>query len=116
MQQVIYDSVDPEANIIFGAMVDPAMMSEVSITVLATGFSLGIDLESKPKAATRQVRTDREAEGEADGEADGEAPARIEAPLRAPVSTVPSFRTPKKKKTGGIFGSVRRAIARLFGN
>jgi len=36
--KVIYDNVDPSANIIFGALVDPRMSGELSITVLATGF------------------------------------------------------------------------------
>jgi len=46
--EVIYDSVDPNANIIFGALVDDSIDDDsVSITVLATGFKLeevdGID-------------------------------------------------------------------------
>ena len=37
--QVIYENVDADANIIFGALVDNKITSgEVSITVLATGF------------------------------------------------------------------------------
>ena len=35
---VIYDSVDENANVIFGALVDDDIIDEVSITVLATGF------------------------------------------------------------------------------
>lgn len=38
--EVIYESVDADANIIFGALVDDKITSgEVSITVLATGFA-----------------------------------------------------------------------------
>eukprot|EP00591_Stephanopyxis_turris_P009956 CAMPEP_0195507436 /NCGR_PEP_ID=MMETSP0794_2-20130614/887_1 /TAXON_ID=515487 /ORGANISM="Stephanopyxis turris, Strain CCMP 815" /LENGTH=516 /DNA_ID=CAMNT_0040634117 /DNA_START=90 /DNA_END=1640 /DNA_ORIENTATION=+ len=37
--EVIYENADPDANIIFGALIDPKMGDEVSITVLATGFS-----------------------------------------------------------------------------
>lgn len=36
--EVIYENVDPSANIIFGALVDDRMQGELSITVLATGF------------------------------------------------------------------------------
>nr|BAA82871.1 plastid division protein FtsZ [Cyanidium caldarium] len=36
--EVIYEAVDPNANIIFGALVDQQMESEISITVVATGF------------------------------------------------------------------------------
>ena len=41
--QVIYENVDADAQIIFGALVDPEMEAgELSITVLATGFGLEI--------------------------------------------------------------------------
>lgn len=36
--EVIYENTSTEANIIFGALIDPAMEGECSITVLATGF------------------------------------------------------------------------------
>lgn len=36
---VIYENVDADANIIFGASVQPGMENEVSITVLATGLN-----------------------------------------------------------------------------
>jgi cell division protein FtsZ len=36
--EVIYDVVDPEANIIVGAVVDEALEGEIHVTVIATGF------------------------------------------------------------------------------
>ena len=36
--EVIYDVVDPEANIIVGAVIDEALEGEVQVTVIATGF------------------------------------------------------------------------------
>ena len=36
--EVIYENADDNANIIFGALVDPAMQEEISITVLACDF------------------------------------------------------------------------------
>lgn len=36
--EVIYQAVDPNANIIFGSLVDPSMNGEVAITVIATGM------------------------------------------------------------------------------
>ena len=36
--ELIQRSVDPEANIIFGTVVDPNMNDEIKITVIATGF------------------------------------------------------------------------------
>jgi cell division protein FtsZ len=37
--ETIYEIVDPNANIIFGAVIDEKMQGEVRITVIATGFS-----------------------------------------------------------------------------
>ncbi|PSR86488.1 Cell division protein FtsZ 2-1 like [Actinidia chinensis var. chinensis] len=36
--EVIYDLVDPNANLIFGAVIDPSLSGQVSITLIATGF------------------------------------------------------------------------------
>ena len=36
--ELIQRSVDPEANIIFGTVIDPEMNDEIKITVIATGF------------------------------------------------------------------------------
>jgi cell division protein FtsZ len=37
--EIIYEVVDPNANIIFGAVIDDKMEGEIRITVIATGFS-----------------------------------------------------------------------------
>ena len=37
--ETVYEVVDPNANIIFGAVIDDKMQGEVRITVIATGFS-----------------------------------------------------------------------------
>nr|GEX17350.1 cell division protein FtsZ homolog 2-2, chloroplastic-like [Tanacetum cinerariifolium] len=36
--EVIYDLVDPSANLIFGSVIDPSISGQVSITLIATGF------------------------------------------------------------------------------
>ena len=36
--EVIYNAVDPDANIIFGAVIDEKLQGDVMITVIATGF------------------------------------------------------------------------------
>ncbi|KAA8549866.1 hypothetical protein F0562_001550 [Nyssa sinensis] len=36
--EVIYDLVDPNANLIFGAVIDQSLSGQVSITLIATGF------------------------------------------------------------------------------
>lgn len=49
--ETVYEVVDPNANIIFGAVIDDKMQGEIRITVIATGFSG----EAKPAPATREV-------------------------------------------------------------
>ncbi len=56
--EIIAEAADPEANIIFGAVVDENLADEVRVTVIATGFDSrpprkeASDLEIKPFAAS----------------------------------------------------------------
>merc|ERR1711871_240602 len=56
--EVIYDNVDSDANIIFGALVDDSMPeAEVAITVLATGFSTDFfDQKIENERSLRQLQ------------------------------------------------------------
>ena len=55
--EVIKEAADPEANIIFGTVIDDRMRDEVKVTVIATGFD-----------ATKKAKPDRRAAAEvADG-------------------------------------------------
>jgi cell division protein FtsZ len=49
--EVIKEAADPEANIIFGTVIDDRMRDEVKVTVIATGF----DATRKPRPAARAV-------------------------------------------------------------
>ncbi|EOA23950.1 hypothetical protein CARUB_v10017167mg [Capsella rubella] len=51
--EVIYDLVDPTANLIFGAVVDPSYSGQISITLIATGFKRQEEGEGKPLQATQ---------------------------------------------------------------
>jgi cell division protein FtsZ len=52
---VIQQAADPEANIIFGAVIDPEMGSDVKITLIATGFdSLRRAVEMRPGYGARE--------------------------------------------------------------
>jgi cell division protein FtsZ len=48
--QVIQSAADPDANIIFGAVIDDRLQDEIQITVIATGF------EGRGQAASRGMR------------------------------------------------------------
>jgi cell division protein FtsZ len=47
--EIIYEGVDPNANIIFGAVIDDRLQGEVRITVIATGFTA----DSQPTTNSR---------------------------------------------------------------
>ncbi|CAH8375719.1 unnamed protein product [Eruca vesicaria subsp. sativa] len=55
--EVIYDLVDPTANLIFGAVVDPSFSGQVSITLIATGFKRQEEGEGRPLQATQADAT-----------------------------------------------------------
>jgi cell division protein FtsZ len=55
--ETIYEVVDPNANIIFGAVIDPQMQGEMRITVIATGFTGEISEPiNRPRAASNNPR------------------------------------------------------------
>ena len=49
--EIIAKAADADANIIFGAVIDPQMQGEIKITVIATGFDA-----HKPAAAAKSLR------------------------------------------------------------
>jgi len=60
--EIIAQAADPEANIIFGAVIDEAMNEEVRVTVIATGFDqrmvqneLKPDLDLKPFGSSNEI-------------------------------------------------------------
>jgi len=53
--EIIYEVVDPNANIIFGAVIDERLQGEIRITVIATGFT-GEAQPAPPPARTTQTR------------------------------------------------------------
>ncbi|MEU3855891.1 cell division protein FtsZ [Streptomyces sp. NPDC028722] len=83
--QLVSEAAHPEANIIFGAVIDDALGDEVRVTVIAAGFDGG-----QPPARRDNVL----------GSTSGSAPARREepAPVRSSEPSRPSF---------GSLGSVK---------
>lgn len=61
--QVIYNAIDPDANIIFGAVIDEKLQGDMMITVIATGFKpkeelkeLGIQSDGSRIFPSKQVQ------------------------------------------------------------
>ena len=55
---IIYSAAHEDANIIFGAVVDPKMEGQVKITVIATGFDLNRAVASPAAQATKVTPVD----------------------------------------------------------
>jgi cell division protein FtsZ len=53
---IVQEAADEEANIIFGAVIDPSLKGKVKITVIATGF--GAPAAARPAAAVAQTPVD----------------------------------------------------------
>ncbi|WP_053958560.1 cell division protein FtsZ [Sulfobacillus thermosulfidooxidans] len=51
--EIVIQAADPEANIIFGAVIDETLKDEVRVTVIATGFS-GDRILSRPEQEIRE--------------------------------------------------------------
>ena len=67
----ISDQVDPEANVIFGAALDPELDGKFRITVVATGIDAEADVQPNP----RQVEAQKDAADLASTVLEEEAPA-----------------------------------------
>jgi cell division protein FtsZ len=52
--EIIKNKAHPDANIIFGAVIDETLSDELRITLIATGFDLAAEQE-KPSSATKRV-------------------------------------------------------------
>lgn len=53
--KIITEAADPDANIIFGSIVDESMSGEVKITVIATGFDEELSIKKPSKPQTQQA-------------------------------------------------------------
>lgn len=51
---VISDMVDPQCNIIFGAVIDDAYEGDVHVTLIATGFEQAFENEIWPEGGAQQ--------------------------------------------------------------
>lgn len=54
--RVITEAADPDANIIWGAVIDEAMQGEIKITVVATGFDENYSAKRKSEARVTPVK------------------------------------------------------------
>jgi cell division protein FtsZ len=99
---IVQEAADEDANIIFGAVVDPALKGKVKITVIATGFGPAVAAHPAPSAA--QTPVDLSHYGDL-------ARARVEASVERPpaarlaIARRPLFDLPLAASAGAASGS-----------
>lgn len=57
---MVYDMVNPDANIILGSVIDKAMGNELCVTVIATGLEDGASMQAVQTASTTAMLTPQE--------------------------------------------------------
>lgn len=91
--EIIYEAVDPNANIIFGAVIDDRLQGEIRITVIATGFSGdNRSIPSMSSARTTPMTRSPDSEG-FDGPSDTPTSGEEQSgqPVIAPNLDIPEF-------------------------
>ncbi len=84
---IVQEAADEEANIIFGAVVDPALKGRVKITVIATGFTL--NAAARPVAASAVTPVDMTSYAD-------QARPRVEPPaVAAAAASAPAAAAPR---------------------
>ncbi|NET01359.1 MAG: cell division protein FtsZ [Sphaerospermopsis sp. SIO1G2] len=103
--ETIYEVVDPNANIIFGAVIDDRLQGEVRITVIATGFTGEIQAPpqqsvNNPRVAPAPTRKTSTQPGANPPIVNQPSPSPAPEPKEKPILDIPDFlqrrRTPPK--------------------
>jgi len=88
--QLVADAAHPEANIIFGAVIDDALGDEVRVTVIAAGFDAGAP------TPVRRVETRRAPEPAPEPPAPKPTPSFTPTPLRSRPTPPPQPAAPRR--------------------
>jgi cell division protein FtsZ len=73
--EIIHGVAHPDANIIFGAVIDDAMGDEVRVTVIAAGFDRWEEGSTRGKTTNRGLELDEDEEEEGEGDDDFDVPS-----------------------------------------
>jgi len=94
INDIVHDAVGDEAEIIFGAVHEPAMMGEIRVTVIATGFDRYV--QNSPASGNGLSQSGFAPSAGVPGAASSTAPAAAKAPsvLPFPARERPAVRPP----------------------
>ncbi|WP_457253020.1 cell division protein FtsZ [Pedococcus sp. P5_B7] len=88
--RLVQEAAHPEANIIFGAVIDDALGDEVRVTVIAAGFDGGAPLKRENDRAIGQIQGSQRAAQETAGHSAAAAAAAAPAPQAAQAAPQPA--------------------------
>ena len=109
---MVADAVHPEANIIFGAIIDDALGDEVRITVIAAGFDGGTPPKRRERPAARPQQTQEEVRAAVASRRESEpAPRSRPRPSRSARPVRQAGCRPRRCATAGGARAVRRRRA-----
>jgi cell division protein FtsZ len=92
--QLVADAAHPDANIIFGAVIDDALGDEVRVTVIAAGFDSGAPTTRRFEAPKRQVEPEPEPVVDVTEQPVRREPARAAEPVY--VASTPAPERPRR--------------------
>jgi cell division protein FtsZ len=88
--RLVQEAAHPDANIIFGAVIDDSLGDEVRVTVIAAGFDGGAPIQRSDERALGQVQAGGGGRGSQAGSAGGtRPPAAAAAPQAASTTPAP---------------------------
>src|ERR1043166_3539262 len=89
---IVQEAADEDANIIFGAVVDPALKGKVKITVIATGF--GAPAQTRLPQAPGMTPVDMSAYADAARDRTQQPPAPTAIPIAPAITIAPASTAP----------------------
>ncbi|HET9656345.1 MAG TPA: cell division protein FtsZ [Kineosporiaceae bacterium] len=104
--RLVQEAAHPEANIIFGAVIDDALGDEVRVTVIAAGFDGGTPTRRKDDRALGQVSGRQPVTGA--GLSSGGLGQVRPSPLGGPAGGLPSSRPLEHQPVAGLSAQVQR--------
>ncbi|MEP7380098.1 MAG: cell division protein FtsZ [Gemmatimonadota bacterium] len=114
ISDIVHDAAGDDAEIIFGAVCEPAMQGEIRVTVIATGFDKALGQAAIPSTSTFSVNRDRgaahhepmSAAGTGATPAGRPSPAAKPTPVTAPPVSQPNV-IPITQRPGSAVRSVQ---------
>ena len=85
--QMVHEAVDPEANVIFGAAIDPELKDDVVITIVATGFDESKQIHTRGVTQSDETADAYTAPTPTVGSTDDSASTESLSSMSAPDST-----------------------------